>query len=444
MKVTNPHLKPGQKQVIVVGGGFGGLNAAQELANHENVQVLLIDERNYHLFQPLLYQVATAGLNPSDIAVPIRSLFTHSPNVSVHLGRIAKIDLASKTVIGEEGTELSYDYLILACGVRHSYFGKPEWENFAPGLKTLEQATEIRRRVLSAFELAENEPDPEKQKALLTFVIVGAGPTGVELAGAIADISRTVLTRDFRRIDPSTARVILLEALPKALTMFSEDLSRHAAQDLKELGVDLRLNVKVDNIDEKGVVTGQTRIDTKNVFWAAGVQAGEITKELGVELDKSGRVVIAPDLTIPKHPEVYVVGDLASLKLPNGKPLPGLAQAAIQTGRQAAKNILRTIEGKERKVFDYNDKGQMATIGRSRAIVQMKKFKMTGYLAWLAWVLVHVLFLVGFKNKVAVLFEWVWAYLFRKRGARLITSREWRFNTKEKEPKPALTQPSLI
>ncbi|RZA16302.1 MAG: NAD(P)/FAD-dependent oxidoreductase [Proteobacteria bacterium] len=409
----------------MVGGGFAGINAAKEFKNRDDVQVVLVDQRNYHLFQPLLYQVATAGLNPSDIAVPIRGLFTNAENISVHLARVDSINLKDKLIIGNDG-ELSYDYLILACGVRHSYFGKQEWENFAPGLKTLEQATEIRRRILSAFELAENEADPEKQKAMLTFVIVGAGPTGVELAGAIADISRNVLVRDFRRIDPASAKILLLEAAPRALSMFSQELSDHAAKDLKDLGVDLKLGVKVDSIDADGVTCGQDRIRSTNVFWAAGVEADAITKSLGVPLDRSGRVIIKADLSVAEYPNVFVVGDLAHLDV-DGKPLPGLAQVAIQGGRRAAKNILATIEGKARSDFHYFDKGQMATIGKRKAVVEMKQLKITGFIAWLAWLFVHLLFLVGFKNKLSVLFEWIWSYLFSKRGARLITQKEWRF-----------------
>ncbi len=425
MRIKNPHLKNGQKQVVIVGGGFAGINAAKEFKNRDDVQVVLVDQRNYHLFQPLLYQVATAGLNPSDIAVPIRGLFTNAENISVHLARVDSINLKDKLIIGNDG-ELSYDYLILACGVRHSYFGKQEWENFAPGLKTLEQATEIRRRILSAFELAENEADPEKQKAMLTFVIVGAGPTGVELAGAIADISRNVLVRDFRRIDPASAKILLLEAAPRALSMFSQELSDHAAKDLKDLGVDLKLGVKVDSIDADGVTCGQDRIRSTNVFWAAGVEADAITKSLGVPLDRSGRVIVKADLSVAEYPNVFVVGDLAHLDV-DGKPLPGLAQVAIQGGRRAAKNILATIEGKARSDFHYFDKGQMATIGKRKAVVEMKQLKITGFIAWLAWLFIHLLFLVGFKNKLSVLFEWIWSYLFSKRGARLITQKEWRF-----------------
>jgi NADH dehydrogenase len=442
MRIKNPHLKPGQKQVIIVGGGFGGINAAKQLADNEDVQVILVDQRNYHLFQPLLYQVATAGLNPSDIAVPIRGLFTHCKNISVHLGRVESVNLKEKFIRGERGEEIEYDYLILACGVRHSYFGKQQWENFAPGLKTLEQATEIRRRILSAFELAENEADPELQKALLTFVVVGAGPTGVELAGAIADISRNVIDQDFRRIDPASAQILLLEMGPRALTMFDEDLSARAARDLKDLGVELRTGVKVDSIDHNGVQCGDTRIAAANVFWAAGVEADALTKSLGVELDRAGRIITGQDLTVAQYPECYVIGDTAHIDI-DGKTLPGLAQVAIQTGKFAAKNILLSMKGLPRKNFKYNDKGQMATIGKTKAVVQMDKLKMTGLIAWLAWLVVHLLFLVGFKNKLAVLFEWIWSYCFSKRGARLITQKEWRFG-KDEVQQVAVTAPGLL
>ncbi len=442
MRISNPHLRPGQKQVIIVGGGFGGINAAKEFAGRTDIQVLLVDQRNYHLFQPLLYQVATAGLNPSDIAVPIRGLFTKAKNISVHLGRVDSINLAEKYIKGEQGEEIEYDYLILACGVRHSYFGKQQWEYYAPGLKTIEQAVEMRRRILSAFEIAENEPDHKKQKALLTFVIVGAGPTGVELAGAIAGISRDVLVSDFRRIDPASARVILIEAGPRALTMFSEDLSARAALDLKDLGVELMTGVKVDHIDKEGVTFGEQRIKSPNVFWAAGVEADPVTKSLGVPLDNAGRVVIGPDLCIPGFPNCYVIGDLAHLEI-DGKLLPGLAQAAIQTGKFAARNITLDIKGQARKHFKYNDKGQMATIGKNKAVLQLNKIKMTGYIAWLAWLLVHLLFLVGFKNKLMVLFEWIWSNLFSKRGARLITQREWRFGRDPLNPAVLASVPKV-
>jgi NADH dehydrogenase len=430
MKLQNLNLKPGQKQVIIIGGGFAGLAAAKELAHHDEVQVILIDQRNHHLFQPLLYQVATAGLNPSDIAVPIRAQFSKAPNVAVHLGRVDQINLNEKWVSGEgQDVQISFDYLVIACGAQHSYFGKDEWEEYAPGLKTLEQATEIRRRILSAFELAENEFDPETQKSLLTFVVVGGGPTGVELAGAIADISRTVLVKDFKRINPANARVILVEAGPRVLASFAENLSQISARGLSQLGVEVRTQSRVEKIDATGVyLGGGEKISTPNVFWAAGVQAEKVSKTLQVELDRAGRIKVLSDLSIPNHPDAFAVGDIAHVDLPNGKTLPGLAPAALQAGRLAAKNILLSIRGEKRKDFKYLDKGQMATIGKHKAIAQVGKIQISGYIAWFAWLFIHILYLIDFRNRISVLFEWGWSYLFSKRGSRLITRREWKLN----------------
>jgi len=417
-----------RKTAIIVGGGFGGLTAAKKLSRSDAVSVVLIDQRNHHLFQPLLYQVATAGLNPADIAVPIRSQFTGRDHVAVHLGRVTAVDLPGKTV-EIAGGRIGWDYLIVACGAQHSYFGHPGWEVAAPGLKTVEQATEIRRRILTAFESAENEVDPAKRVPLLAFVVVGGGPTGVELAGAIADISRTVLVRDFRRIDPASARVILLEAGPRLLPAFAEDLSRRARADLSELGVEVRTSAMVTGVDGAGVDVGAERIEARSVFWAAGVQAARLTSHLGaVKLDRAGRVEIAPDLSIPGFPDAFVIGDAAML-LQDGAPIPGLAPAAIQMGEAAAKNILASIEGKPRAPFRYRDKGMMATIGKHRAIAQAGRLRLTGFVAWLAWLFVHILYLIGFKNRVTVFLEWTWSYVFSRRGARLITSPDWRTMT---------------
>jgi len=414
------------KEVIVVGAGFGGLEAARELAGRSEVRVTIIDQRNHHLFQPLLYQVATAGLNPADIAVPVRAQFSGAANVSVRLGRVAAVDLEHKRITLEDGAVLPWDFLILACGAQHSYFGHPEWEEFAPGLKTLEQATEIRRRILLAFESAENEPDPARQRRLLTFVIVGGGPTGVELAGAIADISRTVLVRDFRQIDPATARVLLVEAGPRILPAFSEKLSQHATADLISLGVEVRTSAAVTGIDAAGVTIQGERVDAGSVFWAAGVQASSLGRSLGVELDRAGRVHVAPDLSIPRSPDAFVIGDMAHLEEAGYGLIPGLAPAAIQEGKAAARNVLATIAGHPRAAFHYRDKGMMATIGKHKAIAQAGKFRLTGYLAWLAWLFIHVLYLIGFRNRIVVFAQWVWSYLFSKRSARLITTRDWR------------------
>lgn len=424
VRLVHPQKEAGKKIVIVIGGGFAGLNAAKELADNPDVFVILMDQRNHHLFQPLLYQVATAGLNPSDIAVPIRAQFSDSSNIEVHWGRVDEINMREK-FIASEGIELEFDYLVVACGAQHSYFAHPEWEKFAPGLKTLEQATEIRRRILSAFETAENELDLDKQRALLNFVIVGGGPTGVELAGAIADISRTVLVDDFRRIDPETANIILVEAGPRLLAAFDPDLSDRTLEDLKELGVQVRLNGRVDKIDETGVQIGSDFIPSNCVFWAAGVQAAKIKFDPPVETDRAGRVKVAADLSLPGYANVFVIGDMAAVEMGAGQYVPGLAPAAMQEGKHAAHTILATIAQKARKPFVYNDKGQMATIGKHRAVLQSGSLKMSGYLAWQAWLFVHIFYLIGFKNRVSVMSQWVWNYVFSKRGARLITDRDW-------------------
>jgi NADH dehydrogenase len=421
-------ISRGAKKVVIIGGGFAGLAAAKILSNHEKVSVTLIDQRNHHLFQPLLYQVATAGLNPADIAVPIRSQFTQAKNVAVYLSQVHRVYLAEKYLEGDEG-RMDFDYLIIACGAQHSYFGKSEWEEYAPGLKTLEQATEIRRRILSAFELAENEPDQKKQEHYLTFVIVGGGPTGVELAGAIAEISRTVLINDFKRIHPDEAKVILLEGGARVLGQFSEKLSKRAVLDLTELGVEVRTSSKVTRIDAEGVEIGTHRISAHNAFWAAGVQAARLSKTLNVELDHSGRILIRNDLSIPGHPDIFAVGDIAHLDLGEGNIMPGLAPAAIQTGQAAAKNILASIQGVPRENFSYFDKGQMATIGKHKAVAMKGRLEITGFTAWLAWLFIHVLYLIGFRNRVLVLFEWTWNYFFSKRGARLITSKNWKLES---------------
>ncbi len=424
--LQHPASGADRKIVVIVGAGFAGLNVAKRLAKNADLHVLLLDQRNHHLFQPLLYQVATAGLTPADIAVAIRAQFRDVPNVDVHLGRVDGADLARRVVLAGP-YEIAYDYLVVATGASHSYFGKDEWEPFAPGLKTLEQATEIRRRLLSAFEYAENEPDPEKQRKALTFIIVGAGPTGVELAGAIADISRTVMVADFRRIDPSSARVLLLEGASRVLGAFPEDLSAHAEQDLTELGVEVMTNAKVDEIDARGVRIGDRWIESHTVFWAAGVKAAPFTFAPDVPRDRAGRVKVEPDLSVPGHPEVFVAGDMAVAFMPDGTtPVPGVAPAAIQAGAHVARMIRTDIERRPRKPFRYFDKGTMATIGKSRAVAVIGRLHMAGFLAWMAWLFIHVYYLIGFKNRLGVMWTWVWSYLFSKRGARLITEREWR------------------
>jgi NADH dehydrogenase len=426
MKIRHPAGRNGQKIVFILGGGFAGLNAAKAFEDQKGVFVVLADQRNHHLFQPLLYQVATAGLSPGDIAVPIRAQFTESSNVEVHWARIEGVNLEKNCVF--DGTdEFYYDYLILACGARHSYFNHPEWEEFAPGLKTLEQATEIRRRILSAFEHAENEMDPVKQKALLNFVVVGGGPTGVELAGAIADISRTVLVNDFKRIDPSSAKIILIEAGPRVLASFSEDLSKKAQRDLEHLGVEVLTSTRVENIDATGVTAGALFIPSRSVLWAAGVQAAPLKIQPEVERDRNGRIQVKEDLSVPGWKNVFAIGDMAfALDFETGKPVPGLAPAAMQEGRHVAQVIVEDLRGHPHSPFRYVDKGQMATIGKSRAVVQSGRLKMTGVLAWMAWLFVHIFYLIGFKNRFSVMLQWAWSYLFSKRGARLITERDWK------------------
>jgi NADH dehydrogenase len=383
--------------------------------------VTLVDRRNHHLFQPLLYQVATAALSPGDIAYPIRAIFSKQKNAEVLLADAVSIDVGTREVVLADG-RLPYDHLIVATGATHSYFGHPEWEPFAPGLKTLEDALEIRRRILLAFEKAERERDPDRRSALLTFVVVGAGPTGVELSGAIAEISREVLVDDFREINPRDARVILVEAGPRVLSAYTEKSSSNAVRELERKGVDVRTGTAVSRIDAEGVEAGGQRIQTGTVLWAAGVAASPIARSLGVQLDRAGRVPVEPDLTIPGHPEIAVVGDLATLSSA-GKPLPGTSPVAIQEGRHAARNILRRTRGEGALPFHFFDKGTMAVIGRAAAVAEIAGLRLSGLLAWLTWCFVHIFYLIGFRNRFVVMFEWAWAYVSGHRGARLITGR---------------------
>jgi NADH:ubiquinone reductase (H+-translocating) len=405
-------------RVVIVGGGFGGLNAARALAR-ARVAVTLIDRRNHHLFQPLLYQVATAALNPSDIAIPIRRILRHQKNAEVLLAEARAIDLAERVVFLDEGSA-PYDYLIVATGARHSYFGREGWAAFAPGLKTIGDALEIRRRVLSAFELAEREKDPAQREAWLTFVIVGAGPTGVELSGALCEIAQHALARDFRHINPALARVILLEGSDRVLPPYVPALSEKARRQLVRLGVDVRTGQKVTGIDAEGVSVGNERIATRTVLWAAGVAGSGFGRALGVPLDRAGRVPVAPDLSLPGHPEVFVVGDLASL-VQEGTPVPAVAPAAMQEAKHAAGNVVRAMKGEPALPFRYKDKGALATIGRSAAVADLGRIKLSGAPAWLAWLILHLLFLVGFRNRLIVLFQWAWSFVSYDRGARLIT-----------------------
>lgn len=429
-----------RKRVAIIGGGFAGLNAAKRLGRSRELEITVIDRRNYHLFQPLLYQVAMAGLSPAEIAAPIRGLLSGLPSVTVIQGSAREIDVAGRRVLGDFG-ELAYDYVIVATGAQHAYFGQERWERFAPGLKTLEQATEIRRRVLTAFEMAERETDLEQRKHWLTFVIVGGGPTGVELAGAIGEMSRFTLARDFRRIDPKLTRVILIEAGQGILASFGPELASRAARDLEALGVQIWTNSKVTDIDASGVQVGQERIRTGTVLWAAGVRASDLGESLGAERDAQHRVKVSPELTVPGHPEVFVLGDMALVIGPNGKPLPGVAPAALQQGRYAASTILDDLRGKPRKPFVYVDKGQMATIGRSRAVVQTGALHIGGFIAWLAWLVIHIYYLSGFKNRLFVLMQWAFSYLTFARGARLIVDKHWRSYPEPGPPTPSQTPP---
>ncbi|MCH2533414.1 MAG: NAD(P)/FAD-dependent oxidoreductase [Bdellovibrionales bacterium] len=411
-------------RVLIIGGGFAGLNAAKTLGHKKDVEVTLVDKRNHHLFQPLLYQVATAGLSPAEIAVPIRNILSDYSNISVVLDGIERLDLESKKAYSKLGV-YEFDFLIMACGSSHSYFGNDSWENFAPGLKSLEQATEIRRRILLSFERAENSKDIEEQKAYLTFVIVGGGPTGVELAGSIAELSRVTLSKDFRNIDPSKARVILIEAGPRVLAGFQKSLSDKAQRSLEDSGVQVWTNSMVTNIDKEGVQVGKDFVHTKCALWAAGVATSPLTKDVNSNKDKAGRLVVNKDLSLEMYPEVFVTGDMAAFKN-NGDYLPGLAPVAIQQGQHAAHNILNKVKGQPTEDFKYFDKGMMATIGRNKAVLQTDHIKMNGFFAWMAWLIVHIYFLIGFKNRILVLFQWAWAYFTYKRGARLIVSKKWK------------------
>jgi NADH:quinone reductase (non-electrogenic) len=424
--------------VVVVGGGFAGLYAARGLARHP-VRVTLIDRVNYHLFQPLLYQVATAALSPGEIAEPLRAILRKYRNVEVLLGEVSRIDVQARTVSLDDGDTFTYDYLVLATGARHSYFAHPEWEPTAPGLKSLADALEIRRRIFLAFELAEREEDPALRQSLLTFVIVGGGPTGVELAGAIAEIARHTVSKDFRRFDPRQARVVLLERADRILEQYPKDLSASAQRALEHIGVEVRTGTGATDIQPDRVVIGDEVIPTYTTLWAAGVASSPLGRQLGLEVDRSGRVPVQPDLSLAEHPEVFVAGDLALLRQPNGKILPGVAPVAIQQGEAAADNIWRSISGQPRRAFKYVDRGSMATIGRAAAVAEIRGLHLSGFVAWLAWLFVHLLFLIGFENRVLVLVQWAASYLSYKRGARLITG-PWHAGT----PMPRLHQTSGI
>ena len=406
-------------QVVIIGAGFGGLNAALSLA-HLPVKITLIDRRNHHNFQPLLYQVATAGLSPGEIATPIRWIMRKHRNVEVLLGEVDELDL-ERRVAKFDDREILYDYLIVAAGASHAYFGHDEWEPFAPGLKTIEDALEIRRRVLLAFELAERRAASSGENIQLNFVIVGGGPTGVELAGTLSEIARRALADEFNSIDTRSARIVLLEGGPRILPAYPEDLSRSAEQQLRALGVEVHTSTMVTNVEPAAVYTGATRLPAAVILWAAGVAASPLGKKLGAPVDRAGRVMVNADLSLPGHPEVFVVGDLAALKGKNGQLVPGVAQAAIQQGKATARNIANELEGKPRRNFHYLDKGSIATIGRAAAIAEFGKIHISGFIAWLSWLFVHIFFLIGFRNRILVMIQWAWSYFTFERGAQLIT-----------------------
>jgi NADH dehydrogenase len=420
-----------RRRVLILGGGFAGLHAARGLSRAP-VDIWLVDRRNHHVFQPLLYQVATASLSSIEIASPLRRIFRRQRNVEVRLGDAEAVLVDARRVRFADG-ELPYDHLVIATGATHGYFGHSDWERFAPGLKTIEDALEIRRRILLAYERAENETDEAAQRAWLTFVIVGAGPTGVELAGALAEIARRTLVGDFRRIDPRRSRVVLVEGEKRVLPGFPADLSAHAQSQLERLGVEVRTGVHATAIDASGVLLGAERLPARTVLWAAGVAASPLARTLGVPLDRAGRVLVEPDLSVPGHPEIQVVGDLAALAQ-DGRPIPGVAQAAIQEGRHAARNIERALRGQPALPFRYHDPGTLATIGRRAAVAELGRLHLWGFPAWVAWLTVHLYFLVGFRNRLIVLFEWALAYFTNQRSARLILGDE---ASRREPPSPA-------
>ncbi|HEV2110769.1 MAG TPA: NAD(P)/FAD-dependent oxidoreductase [Gammaproteobacteria bacterium] len=410
------------KQAVIVGGGFAGLRAAKELGGHAGVEVTLVDRHNHHVFQPLLYQVAMAQLSPADIAVPLRAVVSRHANVRVYQGSVEGVDPAARRVRTSFG-ELSYDYLLLASGASHSYFGHDEWEPVAPGLKTLEHAREIRRRVLDAYEAAECSRDPERQRRLLSFIIVGGGPTGVELAGAIAEMGRFTLAKDFRNIHTELTRVTLVEAGPRLLPALPPALSAYSARALRDLGVEVLTGAAVTRITREGAELGTRRIEAATVLWAAGVTASPLGRSLGAEQDRQGRVRVEADLSVPGRRELFVAGDLAHFDLPDGQTLPGIAAVAHQQGRHVARMILADLAGRPRRAFRYFDKGQMATIGHNKAVAELRGLLVRGRPAWFLWVFVHIYFLVDFRNRMVVMLQWAWTYLTNRRGARLIMDK---------------------
>ena len=430
---SNSEAKP---RVVIVGGGFGGLSAAKDLAK-QPFEITLIDRNNHHLFQPLLYQVATAALSPADIASPIRHILSGQRNLKVMLAEVSGVDLARKEVIAD-GRRVPYDYLVLATGAWHAYFGHDDWAGFAPGLKTLDDATGLRRRILLAFERAENEDDPDERARLMTFVVIGGGPTGVEMAGAIAELAKRALASDFRSIDPRSARIILVEAASRVLTPFDEKLSEAARRSLKQLGVEVRLGAAVTDCSEEGVRLGDAFIPTRTIVWAAGVMASPAGRWLGAETDGAGRVKVRADLSVPGHPDVFVIGDTAAVAGANGAMLPGVAPVAKQQGQYVARALIARREGRTVPAFRYRDYGILATVGRSRAVAQFGKFKVSGLLAWVLWSVAHVYFLIGFRNRFIVALNWAWSYLTFERGSRLITGLDARPEAERQAPRTEL------
>ena len=405
---------PALPRVVVLGGGFGGLYAARAL-RRAPVDVTLVDRRNHHLFQPLLYQVAAAELTAADIAAPIRWILRRQENATVLLAEARGVDMARRKVLLADG-EIAFDYLIVAAGARHAYFGHDEWEKLAPGLKTVEDALEVRRRVLTAFEEAERSEDPAERRAWLTFAVVGAGPTGVEMAGALVELAHHTLTTDFRRIRTEETRVVLVEGLPHVLAAYPEVLREKALAQLRGLGVDVRLSVRVESIDAHGLSFGKERLEARTIVWAAGNEASPLGRSLGAPLDKAGRVKVTQELTVPGRQDVFVIGDMAAVE-----DVPGVAPAAMQMGRHTARNILRSVRGEPLLPFRYRDKGMLATIGRSAAVANLRFAKLSGWIAWVAWLGLHIFFLIGFRSRIVVLLNWAWAYLTFQRGGRLIT-----------------------
>lgn len=409
----------GRPHVVVVGAGFAGLAAAKILKD-ERIYLTILDKTNHHLFQPLLYQVATAGLSPADIALPVRSIFSDTPNVEVLMAQVEGIDPVAKRLRIEGRDEISFDYLLLATGAKHSYFGRSDWEAFAPGLKSLDDATDIRRRLLLAFEEAEFAKTQQERDALLTFVVVGGGPTGLELAGAVAELARFALAKDFDHINPALAKVVLIEAGPRLLAAFHPSLHGRAKRDLERLGVQVTLGQRVSEITADGVVAGGKFLPARTVIWAAGVLPSPLARDIGAPLDASGRVLVEPDLSVAIHPEIFVAGDLAAVPWRDGQFIPAMAPGAMQEGRHVARNILRRLRGEPTRPFRYVHKGSMATIGRAKAVVDLGPLHFGGSFAWLTWLCVHIFYLVGFRNRALVLFQWAWSYATFKRGTRLI------------------------